>query len=790
MAWWTPPPALVAEALVAVRDPLLTALRPGPGASASSVAASLAQSLAPREDSAPSPPWLRPEQQRSFRRVLAAVRRYGGAVLADPVGSGKTYVALAVAATVNRSHPTACLVPATLRGQWEATAAMLEVSITLSSHEQVSRARLPQRTHGLVIVDESHHYRNHHTRRYHHLARWLVGRPAVLVTATPMVNRFSDLAHQLRLAVRDNALAVDGVVSIQSALARDCPVPALGQLVIESERTAGGRPERISLTCSPGLEESRAAAKFVDLLTGLRLSRNSSIAALIRGVLLRATGSSPAALAGALRRYRRLLLHARDAAASGRVVDRTELRRFTGELGDQLVWWELLPPSDAGGELDLTDLEQLDHLIQTAKAGAERDKKIVRLREILRDAKPTLVFTVSRDTVRHIRQELRDFPVAWCTGERAGIGHTSVPRRTVLACFREGTPGPAPRHLIVTDVAAEGLDLQRAARVVHYDLPWTPMRLEQREGRAVRLGSVHREVEVVQFTLPPVLERCLRQEATLARKAKLPSAAGLGIRGRHVWRWRADLAERFGSENAIAGVAAVASPHYGLLAGFALYGPNAPDPVVAATVGWLDSRGDWSEASEVVASRLGDAAAASRALPVNGALLRDYLSLLSHPIRERLALIRSRRWVSADPAPSARRLAGRLNELIYHAARLRNAKHLLQLERALGFVAGGHTAGEATLIEGLVEASGRELMDSLSRLSPMVTDWDGIQVQLTGLIVFGPAQESAGGLASSNATTADHTFRSRRHADRFDQAHPRQLSPHPGSARYSCPDRR
>ena len=99
---WPPPPAIVAESLVAVSDPLLTVLRPGPLSYGAAVAASLARSLLPAEDISPPPQWLLPSQQRSFRRVLAAVRRHRGAVLADPVGSGKTYVALAVAASFNR----------------------------------------------------------------------------------------------------------------------------------------------------------------------------------------------------------------------------------------------------------------------------------------------------------------------------------------------------------------------------------------------------------------------------------------------------------------------------------------------------------------------------------------------------------------------------------------------------------------------------------------------------------------------------------------------------------------
>ena len=130
--WWTAAPSIVAESLEAVPDPLVTALRPGPPASGMAVAAALARSLAPAEAADRPPSWLLPEQVQSFRRVLAALRRHRGAVLADPVGSGKTYVALAAAAALNRGS-TACLVPATLLSQWESVAARLMKSTTGSN---------------------------------------------------------------------------------------------------------------------------------------------------------------------------------------------------------------------------------------------------------------------------------------------------------------------------------------------------------------------------------------------------------------------------------------------------------------------------------------------------------------------------------------------------------------------------------------------------------------------------------------------------------------------------------
>jgi superfamily II DNA or RNA helicase len=679
--------------------------------------------------------------------VLAALRRHRGAVLADPVGSGKTYVALAVAASFNCGSPTACLVPATLQPQWEAVARELGIPLALCSHEQISRGRLPDRTRGLVIVDESHRFRNRQTRRYAHLARWLVGRPALLVTATPIVNRLSDLGHQLLLAVRDDALAMDGVVSLRLALASGWSAPALGQLVVENQSMEDTRPRRVMTTSMPAADECGGVASSVGLLSQLRLSSDQSIAALVRGVLLRAVGSSPAALVGALQRYRRLLLNARDALQAGHSMERSALRRFTAELGDQLVWWEMLPCNEASSDLELADLLALENIIPATIAALERkDPKLDRLRELLIEEKSALVFTASRDTVRYIRERLSELRLAWCTGNRAGLATTLLPRRVVLGWFREGgETGPTPRHLVVTDVAAEGLDLQRAARVVHYDLPWTPMRLEQREGRAVRLGSRHAEIEVVRFAPVPVLVRALRLEATLTRKARLPATAGLGAGGRLVWRWRTELAERYGEYDTVAGLAQVSSQHCGLLAGFALYSSNNPRECLSSTLGWLEIGGAWTEAPEIIADRLNSAAEQTQGRIVDAEQLQKFLTLLAPLIRARLSLTSGRRWLSPDPTPATRQVAARLRQLIGEAARQRHHGPLIRLERMLGFVAGGHTAGEEMLLERLVEAPAGELTRGLHRMTPARSRWNGIEVRLTGLIVFGPDSPSLPG---------------------------------------------
>jgi len=210
---------ILAETLEAPREPLallVDPLVPVPPADACRLAARALLDLGD-EPSGP-PPWLAPHQVRAFTRILAIVRRFGGAVLADVVGSGKSYIALAVARAT--AAPLVLIVPAVLVDQWRALAGRLALSVRIETHERLSRDRRSLRSFApgsFVVVDESHRFRNAQTRRYGALARLLVHSRVLLVTATPVHNRTSDLLHLLRLFLRDDALVAYGVPSLMVA---------------------------------------------------------------------------------------------------------------------------------------------------------------------------------------------------------------------------------------------------------------------------------------------------------------------------------------------------------------------------------------------------------------------------------------------------------------------------------------------------------------------------------------------------------------------------------------------
>jgi superfamily II DNA/RNA helicase len=51
--------------------------------------------------------------------------------------------------------------------------------------------------------------------------------------------------------------------------------------------------------------------------------------------------------------------------------------------------------------------------------------------------------------------------------------------------------------LLCTDAAAEGLNFQFCGALINYDMPWNPMRVEQRIGRIDRLGQEHAKIRVI-----------------------------------------------------------------------------------------------------------------------------------------------------------------------------------------------------------------------------------------------------------------------------------------------------
>jgi superfamily II DNA or RNA helicase len=125
----------------------------------------------------------------------------------------------------------------------------------------------------------------------------------------------------------------------------------------------------------------------------------------------------------------------------------------------------------------------LKRLIDSANRARGSDRKMHAIRRILRRvAEPVIVFTEYRDTLEAIAD-------AAGTLRRIAMVHgsqTAVERRDAIAAFTSG----AANLLLATDAGSEGLNLHSTCRlVVNLELPWNPIRLEQRIGRVDRIGQ-------------------------------------------------------------------------------------------------------------------------------------------------------------------------------------------------------------------------------------------------------------------------------------------------------------
>lgn len=118
-----------------------------------------------------------------------------------------------------------------------------------------------------------------------------------------------------------------------------------------------------------------------------------------------------------------------------------------------------------------------------------------------RDDERLLVFTEYKTTldylVRRLREQYEDERILTLFGSGGRGGMDEADRDVVKQAFND--PSHRVRILLATDAAAEGLNLQRTARyLLHFDCPWNPSKLEQRNGRVDRHGQ-GRDVTVHHF---------------------------------------------------------------------------------------------------------------------------------------------------------------------------------------------------------------------------------------------------------------------------------------------------
>jgi hypothetical protein len=433
-------------------------------------------------------------QEETARKVLAVL--LGRALLADEVGLGKTIEAGLVLSEYllrGRVERALVLAPPSLVRQWVVELAA-KFGITCRSTEDPDARRDPARfwsapgvvvaslptarsarqravvataAWDLIIVDEAHGLKNARTQS-HSLVASLTSRFLLLLTATPVENDVEELYNLVSL-LRPGHLGgraefvrrFGGRAGRRpSEAARRELATLLGEVMVRNTRALSGvrLPPRFARTLlvSPGAAE---ADLYGHLLAALRAIGTAGRNRLLLSTLLQEAGSSPAAVRATLGRL---------AAAP--------------DLGEEVR--QALAPAIAFA----------DRVAETGKAHA--------LWRLIEGDGPVIVFTRFRATQRFLGELLARRHIA-C--ERLA-GDVAMPERhAAIERLRE-----RGGVLLSTDVGSEGLNLQFCHRLINFDLPWNPMRIEQRIGRLHRIGQ-EQPVEVVNLCVAgSIEERILR----------------------------------------------------------------------------------------------------------------------------------------------------------------------------------------------------------------------------------------------------------------------------------------
>jgi hypothetical protein len=181
---------------------------------------------------------------------------------------------------------------------------------------------------------------------------------------------------------------------------------------------------------------------------------------------------------------------------------------FGDDEGDQAAVFELL--RDRTQEDLAWEARHLDMLITNLEKLSGTPSKLAQLLTVLQQRRgcanrvgQMVVFTRFKDTLDDIVCRLRSIDPGLLIGTYSGQGgqYADPATRELISVERDEIKHRFMRGeidiLVCTDAAAEGLNLQSAELLINYDLPWNPMKIEQRIGRIDRIGQQHEKVYVL-----------------------------------------------------------------------------------------------------------------------------------------------------------------------------------------------------------------------------------------------------------------------------------------------------
>jgi SNF2 family DNA or RNA helicase len=433
--------------------------------------------------------------EHQIRTAKTVLRRFRGrAMLCDEVGLGKTIEAgLVLSELMIRGlvRSVLVLVPPSLIEQWQGEMRR-KFSIELISHDDPSfRERGPgawnefdrviasihtakrephkssilARRWDMIIVDEAHHLRNRNTQTWK-FASEIQKQFILLLTATPVQNNLEELFNLVTL-LEPGLLNTARQFQRHFMDKRDKLTPRnvnelhelLAEVMIRNRRS------------TVGLQFTRRWARTESLsLSSPELSLYQDVTEFVRDHL-RASQARQAE-------------KGKDKFPGGASLNRMALLSLQMAMGSSSqAAASTLSKIAEQPKLPASDRTRLTNLAERALAQLE-STKVDRLLGLLDEVGDKMViFTQFRATQELLERRLKE------AGHGVAVFHGGLSRLEKEAAI-EQFRGPA-RLLLCTEAGSEGRNLQFAHAVCNFDLPWNPMKIEQRIGRLSRIGQTH-----------------------------------------------------------------------------------------------------------------------------------------------------------------------------------------------------------------------------------------------------------------------------------------------------------
>jgi SNF2 family DNA or RNA helicase len=432
---------------------------------------------------------LYPHQIDTVQRVVSAMR--GKAILADEVGLGKTIeAAMILKEYLLRGLVKRFLIltPAALCRQWESELReKFEIPALIASREfewsrynqmiaslelakqEKHRQEILKQDYDLVIIDEAHKLKNCQTQNWKFVCG-IQKKYFLLLTATPLQNDLKELFNLITL-IRPGQLGNYRSFKRNFTIDKRNPKNApelkrlLSEVMIRNKHGAqiGFTKRNVqNIPITPSALEQEMYSRVTDFIRNCFQKSVTRIQTLPLLTLQREICSSTFAAV--------------------------------------LTLYKLLQKLDCD-ETDAAEALALIRLSQQVKHNAKMEV----VEELVRKSpEKIIIFTEFLATQSYVRTRL----------EQAGFmtlafdGHLSATKKEFTKFqFKQQ---PQYRVLVCTESGGEGINLQFCNTMINYDLPWNPMRLEQRIGRIHRLGQL-REVFIYNlYTRGTVEEYLLR----------------------------------------------------------------------------------------------------------------------------------------------------------------------------------------------------------------------------------------------------------------------------------------